>query len=244
MRVSIWQQFSSNHSAGFSLVAQFKTVEETEKAAAIVRHFINTVAKWYQEHPELDDELIEEGILPLTPPEEQLAEQYDLQDWEWSLDWAPVEADETVSNQGFYIYENLIFLSDPIETWCVAQPFNDLLTKLGGIVKFHEFEDQKLAVLDISCNAPDDKSAAEIAHILSLSIDRGNGKSESAIQVPNLRLQQRGKVSYSESRIEFKKLPTIWGHRVTDFLPHLISYLESQGCKNFEFSISEIEIED
>ena len=45
MKISIWQQFSSNHSANFELVGQFPTVEEAEKAYAILLDILTVIAQ-------------------------------------------------------------------------------------------------------------------------------------------------------------------------------------------------------
>jgi hypothetical protein len=43
MRVSIWQQFSSNHSSFFTVAGIFKTVELAEKATHELRSIIKTI---------------------------------------------------------------------------------------------------------------------------------------------------------------------------------------------------------
>lgn len=44
MKLSLWQQFSSNHSAGFSLIGQFKTAEEATQAVAVIRGILEKIA--------------------------------------------------------------------------------------------------------------------------------------------------------------------------------------------------------
>src|SRR5258706_3866109 len=106
MRVSLWQQFSSNHSAGFSLVAEFKSIEEAEKAHSAILAIISAIAKYYEEHwEELDKALRKEGMVAPTPIERDLARQYNLLSWDYSVDWASTEADKRVSNQGLYRFQ-------------------------------------------------------------------------------------------------------------------------------------------
>jgi hypothetical protein len=232
MRVSIWQQFSSNHSGGFSLIGEFKTIEEAENAVAIMKSMISMIAKWYKDHfEELDKQLRKFSILPLTPVEEELAKQYGLTQWEYSVDWAETEANEALINQGLYHYRNLVFLSDPIETWCDAQPFDELLEKLGARIEVHSAtaQDDIVPVVYMTCYAPNETTAAEIVRQLS--------SSKTFITVPNVR-SYPGEISHVDSKIECQELEIWHQPHISEFLDELVPYLEAQECKNFEFSIS------
>src|SRR5258708_705483 len=141
MQLSLWQQLSSNHSAGFDLVGQFKTAEDAQKAYDVVWSFILKIAAYYHEHPGLfEGNSIIEG---LTPVEEELAKQYDLENWEYSVDWAdaaydkPLIVDGQPMNMysGLRLYENLLFLNDFTDTWLYAQPFDELFVKLGAKIE-------------------------------------------------------------------------------------------------------------
>jgi hypothetical protein len=50
MRVSIWQQFSSNHSGHFWVVGTFKTVEDAQKAYDELRAMLTEIDRWHREH--------------------------------------------------------------------------------------------------------------------------------------------------------------------------------------------------
>jgi hypothetical protein len=84
MHISLWQQFTSNHSAAFDLIGTFKTAEDAEQAAVEVRTILRRVREWYGKQYD-EDERVElreaEDLLPLTPEEEAIRKQYDLKKW-------------------------------------------------------------------------------------------------------------------------------------------------------------------
>lgn len=47
MRISIWQQFSSNHSSGFTVVGEFATRSEAENAANKIREILYRLKDWH-----------------------------------------------------------------------------------------------------------------------------------------------------------------------------------------------------
>jgi hypothetical protein len=118
MKTSIWQQFSSNHSADFTLIGKFDTVEEAQAAAEIIRNFLTAVRDWYQENG--DDHFDEAEYGPLTPPEKAFATQYDLSDqWTFSVEWAR----HFLPEEDFHVYQNLLFMHNADATWTGSTPF-------------------------------------------------------------------------------------------------------------------------
>ncbi len=242
MRISIWQQFSSNHSGGFNLIGQFETIEEAEKAYLIIQDMLKTVSDYYAEHPELEEDY--QDYRWLTPPEEELAKKHSLSNWERSLDWA------AGSGGKLSHYRNLIFLSDYGETWLDAEPFDELLPKFGAIVKIwnNGIDDTKPTV-SIRCAAPSEKEAVELVKQLYSSVAYTSEPSL-AIRLPDYELVHKGVSKVIGQKVEFRDLPMETYNpeaktknefsRIEEFLPRLISYLESKGCSNFEFSLGEI----
>ncbi len=247
MRISVWQQFSSNHSGGFSVIGQFKIVEEAEKAHLIIQDILTVVGEYYRNHPELEEELQESGMLEfLTPPEESFAKQYGLTNWDFSLDWA---AGGELSR-----YHNLVFLDSFVETWLDIQPFDDLLRKLGAQLEQKFYGDtgsqQKTEpVVSLTCSAPSETRAAEIVSELSFSEVYSDGHIHPLVKLSSEPVPYNGAISNSGSKVVCKdiEMHTFGGrahqHRVVgvaEFLAKLVAYLESQGCKDFAFSISGI----
>ncbi len=242
MRVSIWQQFSSNHSGGFDLVGQFKTADDAETAYNIIREILNIIDDYYEEHLELQDQIGDYGFIPATPPERELAQKYGLTNWLNSVDWIP----------GGYSgrYHNLVFLTSSEDTWLDASPFDELLQKLGAkieqtLIDDIHFENQTIPTISVTCRAPDEKKAAEICETLRADETRWGGRKYAVIKLPENRLLYDGAISYSGTYIQCSDMTTStpsFGQRhtihATEFLPELVKYLESQECKEFEFSVS------
>jgi hypothetical protein len=53
MRVSIWNQFSSNHSGSMTIVGNFETIEKAMEAEGTLRQIIEEVNDWF-DRPEND----------------------------------------------------------------------------------------------------------------------------------------------------------------------------------------------
>ena len=49
MRISIWQQFSSNHSSSFTIIGTFENSEAAQRAAIEFRAILEKIVGWYQE---------------------------------------------------------------------------------------------------------------------------------------------------------------------------------------------------
>jgi|GEM_PF-5691358 len=50
MRLSMWQQYSANHSSDFTLVGEFKTPEEAQKAGEKLHNLVKSIEAWHREH--------------------------------------------------------------------------------------------------------------------------------------------------------------------------------------------------
>src|SRR5579863_2710451 len=100
MRISIWQQFSSNHSSDFTLVGEFRSVDDAQRAGDELRHILQTVVDWYVAHPEVDEARFTEGSCLPSPAEIEFAKQYGVElNSAYGIDWlgAELSADFAVS---------------------------------------------------------------------------------------------------------------------------------------------------
>src|SRR5579864_8296453 len=78
MGISIWRQFSSNHSANFTVVGQFETPERAHEVAEEMRAMLRAIGEWWEQYPGLEGQ-IEHDLGKrgqLTPPEAHFKEQY------------------------------------------------------------------------------------------------------------------------------------------------------------------------
>jgi uncharacterized lipoprotein YehR (DUF1307 family) len=55
MKLSIWQQFSSNHSANFTTVGQFESAEWAQEALKEVQEIIQNIAWWHEHIQDADN---------------------------------------------------------------------------------------------------------------------------------------------------------------------------------------------
>jgi hypothetical protein len=250
MKLSLWQHFSSNHSAGFSLIGQFQNAQEATQAGAVIRSILEKIADWYKTHPELDFEVRGDDLVNLTPVEAELARQYGLEKaWEYSVDWAEVEVDPQLANRGLYTFDKLVFLHNAIETWVGPQPFDDLLKKLGATVEVSvEGITETEPVVNLTCRAPDATKAAEIVARLCATrthVTSDSDYTEALIKLPGKQPPYKGLIQNDGARIECAQMPTSTLSfkpakliHAAEFLPELHTYLKSQGCTDFDLSIS------
>lgn len=243
MRVSLWQQFSSNHSAAFSIVAQFKTNQEAEDAASVIRGILEKIADWYKTHPQIEEAVRKGDLVNSTPVEAELAKQYGLEKaWEFTVDWVNPKH----PNQGLQIFDKLIFMHNATETWVGPQPFDELLQKLGATIETSvEGITDTEPVINLTCVAPDEMNAAEIVGKLRSSYTYSSGYSEPRLQLPGKHLPYQGMIQNTGARIECMQIATSTLNfkpvkliHAAEFLPELVGYLESQGCTDVSLSIS------
>jgi hypothetical protein len=243
MRLSLWQQFSSNHSASFSLVGQFRTAQEAENAASVIRGILEKIADWYKTHPEIEEAVRKGDLVNLTPMEAELAKQYGLEKaWEFTVDWVNPKH----PHQGLQSFDNLLFMHNATETWIGAQPFDELLKKLGATIETSvEGITEAEPVINLTCQAPDEQKAAEIVGKLRSTHTYSSGFAEPQIQLPGKHLPYNGLIQNDGARIECTQIATSTLNfkpvklvHAAEFLPVLIAYLESQGCTDIVLSIS------
>jgi hypothetical protein len=234
MKISIWQQFSSNHSASFDLVGKFQTPEAAELAAKSIQHLLNTVRAWYEKNyseAEFEERLANERVLPLTPPEDEFRKQYGLLEWQWtnSVDWATAAYEDHVR-----VFGELIVLYNASETWIGSEPFDDLLLKLGAVQvdSCVEGVDARELTIDLTCIAPNEAKAVQIMQTLLDTEPLSNGTERTLIKLPNgAATRYEGKIVKDGSQVKFTELPT-------GILSSLMTYLESQGCTEFQSALS------
>jgi hypothetical protein len=168
MKISIWKQFSSNHSAGFTTVGQFEPEEYATIVAQELRQMIHNIGEWWENHPDfkVTANRLRRDRVYLTPPEIKIKEEYDV-DWceqtsnigsiDRPIDWirSPRET-ETIQQ-----YKSLVWLSPTGNTWCGAHPFDSIMEKLGGRVA-SSVEDSSLMTVDITFSTASYDITAEL----------------------------------------------------------------------------------
>jgi hypothetical protein len=181
MKVSLWHQFSSNHSASFIVVGQFESEAWAEQVATEVRLIIREIGEWWQQLPDeewksVHDEL--ERTNQLTPPERTIQQRYQISNWRRRsrtplLDWVRYEqAPEAVHRIGTLVTINQQALSLCGDTWFGPAPFDEILRKLGGAVVASCAEFDWDFSINIRGIAPDAETAQRIVKQVEI-IERG-----------------------------------------------------------------------
>jgi hypothetical protein len=124
MKITLWQQFSSNHSNGFTLVGVFPSVAQAKKAYQRIDKLLKAIDKWRTAHP--DDYRYDF----LTPPEKRIAATYEI-DWE--------EPTENVSIRQF---QAIIEIDAFVDSWTRRAPYELLLQAFGADVAGWDNQEQ------------------------------------------------------------------------------------------------------
>lgn len=172
MRISIWQQFSSNHSNSFIVVGKFKTEQEAYSAYLHVRRVMRRIIEAHQiESPEINPIPGYEDRYAPSPIEIEVFAPYGivprhLSDWTTYLmmreDWL---------HDAVQFYENYIYVCDPVTGYAGAEPWDRFVASLGGEIQKSEETEPEHLVVDFICSAPDVEVAQRIYQQLNLDFE-------------------------------------------------------------------------
>lgn len=248
MRVFIWQQFSSNHSARFTVVGEFETPDAARKAAGELNHILTTIKQWYLD-PENEDALAalnEMEELPLSPPEIGFSQQYDVEWSEYGLDW--IWPDDQMQRLVTAV-DRLVFVTSG-DTWLGAKPVDSLVEHLGGMamvdgsVGAGEAGDLSKISVDLACMAPDSATAEAVVREVNNYFEVAEQNHEEMFNTPWRDYNDArsfeystvsGKVWRDGERLRFEGL-NFW--HIGYGLPGLIAYLRDKGCTNIEYKLT------
>jgi hypothetical protein len=216
MRLTIWQQFSSNHSASFTVVGVFKDSEKAKCAKEELEDIFKRITAWYDEDKERWAYIYE-----LSPVENELREQYQLQ-WDSAIAW--------FFHAKIAIQDNVLAISTYGQADSGAYPIDLLLGKFGANVAVDgeriRFEQMRFGILDISCIAPNKEIAEILIKLYSGSYEAIEGKEQVLLK---LRSQHISLWSSIPAKPE-------WFSLLID--------LKVQGCMDIQMSVSDTELGD
>lgn len=244
MRVSIWQQFSSNHSAHFDIVGKFESPDRAEAVANELRYILQTIANYWQQFDVKERLTVENRLIKnemLTPPEMQFKDKYKV-GWTqyfgtnkaYPLDW--VHGEWAV--EGIRVFRNIVYLSPPGNTWAGPKPFDSIMEKLGGkIAVWQEVGDGDVAV-SIRFSAPNQ----EIADTIDRQIVRYEDSGTRFLRMPGFENSMPGQFHRDKLTMELQTVNLSWAGLDWDkfevFL-QIISFIGANGCvvMDYDFNI-------
>ncbi len=212
MKLSVWQQFSSNHSSGFTVVGEFATHADAQNAANKIREILKNLADWHTQHEEEMENWWSSGdwVDDPSPPEKELAKQYNIE-WQGAIDWfwnARVDI----------VLDRLVYITPGQRPEADGQPFDQLINRLGG-KGYHEGniygDDTGWILFNLTCRAPDENTAAEIY---------------------KRRLGFNRRIKRAGSQLNFYR----WRFDEHPELPTLIAQLKTDGCTEIEYNFEQV----
>jgi hypothetical protein len=125
MRLSIWQQFSSNHSSSYTVVGEFQSSEAAQEAGDTILRILRESGKWCFDNREECYQL----NAP-TPIEKQYGLQYGF-DWKERIDWLTYGSYEQAVSR----FDRLVVVEPThVDTWQTGHQFVSLLNAMGAKV--------------------------------------------------------------------------------------------------------------
>lgn len=213
MRLSLWQQFSSNHSSSFRVVGVFEDAVTAQKAADEVQIILARINQWHIDHPEESQSLFEDGDWPPTPSpiEVEIGKQYGF-DWEGGIDWGS-HAHVNI------VMDKFIYISHEWQVDFAGEPFKHVIDALGGkgLMDGSSVGDDLLGtiLIDLTCTAPNEIIVEEIyGRYLSFQT----------------RIHRGG------THLHFDR----WTFSESPDLTLLLSDLEKRGCTDIQYSLREL----
>jgi hypothetical protein len=157
VKVSIWQQFSSNNSTSYTVVGVFKTAQAAQDAVNVLKGIQQQIADWHEENPEFSQVWAEGWPYPPSEVERVIGQRYGF-DWQEGADW-PFFVD--ISS-----LDDLVFVETKIPRPDLGPTaLNLLIPKLGGsfYVDGSQYGDTigRLRI-EIMCTAPNSAVAETI----------------------------------------------------------------------------------
>jgi hypothetical protein len=231
MKLTLWQQFSSNHSAAFTVVGVFADADKAEAAARTIREVVEKLHEFYRRRfPDAGDflEWAEEiDIRFLSVFEIEMRQKYKIRPNAWTQppDWA-------YNSTPVHQFKHMVFISSRGDTWSGYQPLDSLIKKTGG--KFYVSEESRAACyLTLTCEANDAASAKQLAEQMTLTEEDAYGKRE-YIRIPDTDLRYNGTIQQKDARLTFKDM----GLAIKP-LEGIMPFLEAQGCSDIQVKFTQ-----
>jgi hypothetical protein len=165
MQISLWQQFASNHSSGFTIIGEFTSAEDAQHAAAELKSVFETITSWHDSHKEESDMILAAfwnqpisdsmGTMQVTLAEIELGRQYQIE-WIEGIDWFS-RADTAI------LLDRYVYVSPKswVEEYSAIKPIVALMQHLGSAVRFdfrgeYGLDRGNPISIELKCTAPNE----------------------------------------------------------------------------------------
>lgn len=249
MKISIWQQFSGNHSADFTVVGTFQSPEKAASVADVLRQMVREIAIFWRDMSEEEHQKWEQGVTDgygysdVTPIEQKWSDYFGVE-WPKSLggsyfriDWVPPDPDK--AEKGVVLFGPHVMVSNVELTNSRYSQFVAIFEKYDGVVaNGSEVEGLELFVI-VRCDAPDEATAdqlmADIKDFGSLG-----GVYEVAGQFMSFYSKRyaRSELRDGLSMMYPMNIVDIFGPASTSELQPFKKYLEDHHCTNIRFEFT------
>lgn len=156
MRISLWQQFSSNHSGSYHVIGTFKTIEDAQAAYEEIRKILQEIDNWHRENPTgIEKDWNYGGPLP---PEVAIAARLGIE-WPETIDWAgwaeyrhighpqfvkfnidPTKEAQQLIDEAIVVLANTVVAHTPDQTHMSGETFKNLLERFGAEIAGEGFD--------------------------------------------------------------------------------------------------------
>ena len=249
MQIHIWQQFSSNHSADFTVVGEFDSPETARTAAETLRDMIQYIVEWHFANPDAYPFKLEAAEnMPPSPAEQALAQQYGIE-WHDYHEWLkldPIVDDEwEIYLNSVVSLDKFVFINNARPTAAPFSPFADVINRLGGRAHYETDAGYGKMILNLTCAAPDPQTAQSLRDDLE-----GQYMDEDAVvfeateaKMPwgweMARPFELDDILVNGTQLHFKDM---WfSLAMKNGLTTLISWLKDHDCEDIHFTVTQAE---
>ncbi len=177
MRISIWRQFSSNHSASFTVVGTFESPGKAAEVAAPLRQMMREIAIFWRDLSEGErynwEVEVGDDYLGLTPAEQKWSAYFGVAwpkfegDKYWRMDWLPPDPDK--AETGVMLFGPHVLVSDIWSAWTPHTHIVAILENYGGQTARTSERDNLGLLVTVTCTAPDRATADDLMHDVAKS---------------------------------------------------------------------------
>lgn len=217
MHITIWQQFSSNHSSHFTVVGEFATEADAQFVYEEWRKLISQIQAWQKIHPH-------EQVI--SQPEQDYSDNYGIQWQSSSIDWFghPEHLDKVLQRFG-----RLVLVSVEFETWQNPLLPERIMTLWGGKTAFQTSEDVELWV-QVTCQLPDG-----VAEQVVSAINAGKKQTQfgTYFTPPWKTTRSDNPLQLAATTVDGQTLMLkMRFFRINLGLPSVLHYLQERGCSH------------